>query len=57
LTLNISLSQRGAYEGGVLYCVAGGGVQALDRDEGDATIHNSTLLHGVSRLEAGVRES
>ena len=37
--------------------VYGGGIHAIPRGEGDATVHSSSLLHAVSRMVRGVRYS
>lgn len=60
LTLNIALCSESGFDGGNLLVVAGGNVSAVVRSEGEATIHASTLLHGVSRMgqaDDGVRYS
>ena len=44
-------------EGGRLLVVLNSEVQALDRAEGEATLHGSDLIHGVSAMTSGVRYS
>ena len=44
-------------EGGRLLGLIDGCVRAIERAEGEATVHPSCLLHGVSRMTAGVRYS
>jgi hypothetical protein len=57
LTINVALCDDADFDGGKLVVLCGGAVQRLDRREGEATVHASTLLHGVSRLRAGRRYS
>lgn len=57
LTINISLSSPENYSGGILYCLSDNSVRSITRGKGDCTIHSSRLLHGVSRLRSGRRES
>jgi hypothetical protein len=56
-TVNVALTDDTAISGGRLLGVFGGGVQVIARAEGEATVHASSLFHGVSRMEAGVRYS
>ena len=37
--------------------VYGGAVHEISRAEGDATVHSSALLHGVTRMRRGTRYS
>ena len=53
----VALAADARHEGGRLLALCDGRVQAVERAEGEATIHPSTLLHGVSRMRAGVRYS
>ena len=53
LTLNISLCSEADFDGGELLVAAGGRLRAVVRQEGEATVHASTLLHGVARMAAG----
>ncbi|KAL1496236.1 hypothetical protein AB1Y20_016199 [Prymnesium parvum] len=55
VTVNVALSADDAVEGGRLLGVFGGAVQAIPRGEGDATVHSSALLHGVSLTRKGMR--
>ena len=48
-------SAAGRAGGGVLLGVYDGAVRALARRAGDATVHPSSLLHGVSRMHEGER--
>ena len=57
LTINVALSDDAEHGGGRLLCVYDGRVHRLMRHEGTATVHRSTLLHGVSRMTSGVRYS
>ena len=56
-TVNIALSDDASHRGGRLLAVFDGRVHALERSEGGATVHPSSLLHGVSRMTDGVRYS
>ena len=55
--INVALSDDDDFVGGRLLGVFDGAVQAVGRSEGDATVHTSSLLHGVSRMRSGVRYS
>ena len=57
LTVNVALTDDACHEGGRLLALFDGRVRAIERDEGEATVHPSTLLHGVSRMRGGVRYS
>ena len=57
VTVNVALTSDDAIEGGRLLGVYGGAVQAISRQEGDATVHSSSLLHAVSMMRRGVRYS
>ena len=57
LTVNVALASDAWHEGGRLLGLYGGRVQLIERDEGEATVHPSTLLHGVNRMTGGVRYS
>jgi predicted 2-oxoglutarate/Fe(II)-dependent dioxygenase YbiX len=57
LTINVALSADAAHGGGRLIGCYSGRVRALERSEGDATVHSSSLLHAVSRMTYGVRYS
>ena len=56
-TVNVALSDDSLHSGGLLVAICGGGVQAIPRQEGDATAHSSNLCHAVTRMEAGTRYS
>ena len=53
LTVNVALADAASHAGGRLLGLYGGAVRAIDRAEGEATVHVSTLLHGVSRVRGG----
>ena len=55
LTINIALSNDNHHEGGRLIALYGGKVRAIERREGEATIHPSSLMHAVSRMISGRR--
>jgi hypothetical protein len=57
LTVNVACSSDAYHEGGKLLGLLNGRVEAIHREEGEAIVHPSTLLHGVSRMEGGVRYS
>lgn len=51
VTVNIALCDDGEEgDGGVLVALYDGGTRAIVRKEGDATVHSSSLLHGVTRV-------
>eukprot|EP00966_Prymnesium_polylepis_P162187 3748278-Prymnesium_polylepis.1 len=55
VTANVALSgdDEAGGVGGRLVCVHGGAARVVARAAGDAVVHSSSLLHGVSRLRAG----
>ena len=55
VTVNVALTDDDDYPGGRLVGVFGGAVQVISRRAGDATVHPSSLLHGVSRMATGSR--
>ena len=57
LTINVALNDDSSFVGGKLLCAFDRRIQRVDRVAGEATVHASTLLHGVSRLQSGVRYS
>ena len=57
LTVNVALTSSDDHVGGQLLAVQNGRVQVLERAEGEATLHGSDLLHGVSAMSEGVRYS
>ena len=57
LTVNVALTSDAATEGGRLLGVYDGAVHEITRGEGDATVHSSALLHGVTRMRNGTRYS
>jgi predicted 2-oxoglutarate/Fe(II)-dependent dioxygenase YbiX len=57
VTVNVALTDEAEHTGGRLLALYGGRVQEISRREGDATIHSSSLLHGVSRTVRGIRYS
>ena len=56
-TVNVALTADAHIDGGRLLGVYDGGVHVVPRAEGDATVHSSSLLHGVTRMHSGVRYS
>ena len=55
VTINVALSSEVDASGGRLLGVFNGAVRAIERRAGDATVHSSSLLHGVSRMTTGER--
>ena len=57
LTINIALSDDAQHGGGRLLCLLDGAVRRVERSEGGATVHPSSLMHAVSRMTHGARYS
>lgn len=58
VTVNVAICDDETLAGGGrLLGLVDGSVKALLRAEGEATVHSSSLLHGVSRIHTGVRFS
>lgn len=58
VTVNVALTDDATLAGGGrLLGLVGGAVRAIERGEGEATVHSSSLLHGVTRVREGVRYS
>ena len=53
LTVNVALADDACHRGGRLLGLVEGEVRVIERCEGEATVHLSTLLHGVSRTLPG----
>ena len=53
----MALSSDEAHSGGRLLGVFNGRVQQVVRGEGEATVHSSKLLHGVTKMTSGTRYS
>merc|ERR1712190_587630 len=51
-TVNVALGHDTSFEGGRLLACYGGSVRSIIRTEGEATVHSSTLLHGVTMMTA-----
>mmetsp|Transcript_32178 Transcript_32178/g.36589 ORF Transcript_32178/g.36589 Transcript_32178/m.36589 type:complete len:276 (-) Transcript_32178:65-892(-) len=56
-TANIALNPNDDYTGGHLMVLHDGGLQMLERQEGDATCHEGSILHAVSAVTEGTRYS
>ena len=56
-TVNVALSADADVHGGRLLGMYAGGVHVISRDAGEATVHSSRLLHGVTRIRGGTRYS
>jgi predicted 2-oxoglutarate/Fe(II)-dependent dioxygenase YbiX len=57
VTVNVALSSDAQHSGGKLIAVEGEDIVAIERAEGEATVHDSRLLHAVTRITEGVRYS
>ena len=58
MTVNVALtSDTRDIEGGRLLGVYGGVIQPILRAEGEATVHSSSLMHGVTLVRRGTRYS
>jgi len=58
LTVNVALSADADVDGGRLLGVYDNAVHCIDRRAGDATVHSSSLLHGVTCMRGkGIRYS
>jgi hypothetical protein len=57
VTANIALRPDRLHEGGRLICVVDGELESVEREEGEATVHASSLLHAVTAMQLGVRYS
>ena len=57
LTINVALIDDDSYGGGDMLACYAGAVRKIARSEGEASVHASTLLHGVSMMTSGVRYS
>ena len=59
LTANVALASDADHDGGKLLVLLGGeGLLAVERGEGEATVHPSSLMHAVTRMRGrGVRYS
>ena len=53
VVVNCALNE--SFEGGRLLYARGDALVAPARGRGDATVHDCTVVHGVTRLAAGVR--
>lgn len=57
VTVNVALGADATIGGGRLVAVVGDTVATINREEGEATVHDSRLLHAVTRITSGVRYS
>ena len=57
LTANVALAADECHDGGRLLALLGGRLRSIERKAGEATVHPSSLMHGVSRMRGGVRYS
>jgi len=56
-TMQIMLSEQNDYDGCDLVFVTGAGFEKPTRMPGQATIHDNSILHGVTEMKSGVRHS
>lgn len=54
-TMQVALNDDTEYEGGRLLYVSKGRLNAPERKTGTVTIHDNTIVHGVTLLRSGVR--
>jgi hypothetical protein len=54
-TMQIALNGDDEYSGGRLAFVTKSGFHVPTRPSGTMTIHNNTIVHGVTKIEAGIR--
>jgi hypothetical protein len=54
-TMQVALNDDDEYSGGRLAFITWNGMQIPKRSVGSATIHDNTIVHGVTRMESGVR--
>ena len=59
ITANVALSPEAdlARDGGALLGIYGGSVHAIPRAMGEATVHTSSLLHGVTRMRVAAEHA
>ena len=57
ITVNVALAADDAHGGGRLVSVFSTGARRFERAEGDATVHLSRIVHGVTRMTSGQRYS
>jgi len=57
ITVNVALSDDAGHRGGRLVGLYDGCIQTIERAEGEAIVHTSALIHGVTRMSEGVRYS
>ena len=57
VTVNCACSDDDAHTGGRLVCVVDGMLQTIQRQEGAATVHPSSVLHAVTAMQSGTRYS
>lgn len=56
-TMQIMLSEQSDYDGCDLVFATGAGFEKPTRMPGQATIHDNSILHGVTEMKSGVRHS
>ena len=56
-TMQVMLSEENYYAGCDLVFVTGNGFEKPRRRPGNATIHDNSILHGVTEMKSGVRHS
>ena len=55
MTANIALNDDEEFGGGRLLAILDGRLQVISRREGEATVHDKHVYHGVSEMRSGVR--
>lgn len=54
-TLQVSLNSDNEYRGGKLIYATKDGFEVPVRGEGTVTVHDDEIVHGVTKMESGVR--
>lgn len=54
-TLQLSLNDDSEYEGGRLLFATKGRIEVPARKRGTITVHNNKIVHGVTKMQSGVR--
>lgn len=57
ITVNVALSDDDDHGGGRLLGLFDDGARCFERDAGDATVHLSRIVHGVTRMTHGTRHA
>ena len=57
LTVNVALNDGDQFSGGNLLALHESRIRSIERREGEACVHPSNLMHGVTKMVSGVRYS